>query len=144
MAKSYQGIRLQYLLPALIAAIILAAGPTVAILGTGTFARYLFFGTVWILAMALYSLKSVRKQTGIGLIAMALEFAGLVIIYTQPNFPLRSILENAVGPTWAQMIWQIAVGVSGLFLLTGTAILLWGIRAHRAPQNGSLLRSSKS
>lgn len=126
-----EGIRLRYLLPALASAMVLAAGPIVAFLGTTTLARYLFVTVVALITLFFYHLRSWRKQVGVSLIVLALEAALLVVVYFQEQFPLKALVVSWLREPYAQLAWQVTVGISGAFLIMGVLILLWGIKAHQ-------------
>ena len=133
-------LRLRYLIPALLLAAVISAGPIVGLLGTTQGARLIFVSVLGILTCFLYRARSWRKQVGVSLIVLAFELAFLVVLYFQNRFPLRGILIDALGKAYAGIVWQASLGVAGAFLIAGVGILLWGQRAHKSdPQPQSKL-----
>ena len=129
--QSYKGLELWYVLPAVLLSAVIAAGPVVALLGTTLLARLIFAVVLAGLTVFFYALRSWRKQAGLAMVAIAIEFVFLVIIFFKPEYPLRGVVLDAIGTDLAGLAWQVTIGASMLLLILGSAILLWGFHAHR-------------
>jgi len=127
---TYQGLQIRYLLPSVGLAGLISAPPILGLMGTTLVARLTFVTVLVALTLFFYHLRSWRKELGIALVAISLEFAFLVIIFFKPEYPLRQVVFDAIGADLAGLAWQVTMALSGVMVIVGSAVLLWGIHAH--------------